>query len=46
MKLGVAAVFTPKDFDLTQIMAEIVGIIRARQLPRTTQIPANRSTSA
>ena len=46
MKLGVAAVFTPKDFDLTQIMAEIVGIIRARHLPRTTQIPANRSTSA
>ena len=40
MALGVAAVFTPKDFDLTSIMAEIVGIIRARHLS------ANRSTTA
>ncbi len=40
MALGVAAVFTPKDFDLTQIMAEIVDIIRARHLS------ANRSTVA
>ncbi|MFZ4485563.1 MAG: protein meaA [Candidatus Nanopelagicales bacterium] len=46
IELGVAAVFTPKDFDLTQIMAEIVGIIRARHIAGTTQIPANRSTSA
>ncbi|CAB4941567.1 MAG: protein meaA [Actinobacteria bacterium] len=58
IELGVAAVFTPKDFDLTEIMAEIVGIIRARQLagtaqllgtsqiPGTPQIPANRSTTA
>ena len=52
IELGVAAVFTPKDFDLTQIMAEIVGIIRARQVagtaqvPGTTQISANRSTPA
>ena len=38
--LGVAAVFTPKDYDLTQIMGEIVGIIRARHLS------ANRSTTA
>jgi (2R)-ethylmalonyl-CoA mutase len=51
-ELGVAAVFTPKDFDLTRIMAEIVGIIRARQVagtaqvPGTTQISANRSTPA
>ncbi len=40
MALGVAAVFTPKDFDLTSIMAEIVRIIRARHLS------ANRSTTA
>jgi (2R)-ethylmalonyl-CoA mutase len=58
IELGVAAVFTPKDFDLTQIMAEIVGIIRARQLAGTAQVPgmtqipgtpqisANRSTPA
>jgi (2R)-ethylmalonyl-CoA mutase len=38
--LGVAAVFTPKDFDLTEIMAQILAVIRARQLP------ANRSTPA
>jgi (2R)-ethylmalonyl-CoA mutase len=38
--LGVAAVFTPKDFDLTEIMAQILAVIRARQLP------ANRSTIA
>ncbi|MSV74919.1 MAG: protein meaA, partial [Actinobacteria bacterium] len=38
--LGVAAVFTPKDFDLTEIMAHILAVIRARQLP------ANRSTPA
>ncbi len=31
---GVAAVFTPKDFSLTQIMREIVGVIRsANDLP-------------
>ena len=28
-ELGVAAVFTPKDFGLTEIMAGIVGVIRA-----------------
>ncbi len=26
---GVAAVYTPKDFDLTQIMADIVGLVAA-----------------
>jgi (2R)-ethylmalonyl-CoA mutase len=26
---GVAAVFTPKDYDLTQVMGQIVGVIRA-----------------
>jgi (2R)-ethylmalonyl-CoA mutase len=28
--LGVAAVFTPKDYGITQIMREIVGVIRER----------------
>ena len=37
--LGVAAVFTPKDFGLTEIMARFVDVIRdAHALPR----PANR----
>ena len=37
--LGVAAVFTPKDFGLTGIMSSFVDVIRdAHALPR----PANR----
>jgi len=36
-RLGVAAVFTPKDFGLTQIMGGIVDVIRAsRGLPSQT----------
>jgi ethylmalonyl-CoA mutase len=27
---GVAAVYTPKDFDLTQIMRDIVALVAAR----------------
>jgi (2R)-ethylmalonyl-CoA mutase len=34
---GVAAVFTPKDFGLTEIMGEVVAVVRAAQgLPRHT----------
>jgi (2R)-ethylmalonyl-CoA mutase len=39
--LGVAAVFTPKDFGLTDIMGRFVEIIRAsRGLPAETRAPA------
>ena len=38
---GVAAVFTPKDFGLTDIMGEFVDIIRrARGLDARTPLPA------
>jgi (2R)-ethylmalonyl-CoA mutase len=30
-ELGVAAVYTPKDFDITQIMGDIVGLVAERQ---------------
>jgi len=29
-QLGVAAVYTPKDFDLNRIMGELVGLIEKR----------------
>jgi (2R)-ethylmalonyl-CoA mutase len=29
LELGVAKVFTPKDYELTDIMREIVGVVRA-----------------
>ncbi|GAA5027839.1 protein meaA [Terrabacter aeriphilus] len=38
---GVAMVFTPKDFGLNEIMAEMVGVVRAaRGLPPLTLAPA------
>ena len=30
---GVAAVFTPKDFDMTTVMAKVVEVVRAAYLP-------------
>jgi (2R)-ethylmalonyl-CoA mutase len=42
---GVAAVFTPKDFDLTSIMTEVTRIIRTRIIhPQHT--PLTRSSSS
>jgi (2R)-ethylmalonyl-CoA mutase len=39
--LGVAAVFTPKDFGLNDIMGDFVRIIRhSRRLPEDTPVPA------
>ncbi len=32
-KIGVAGVYTPKNFDLTRIMADIIDIIESRQAP-------------
>ena len=32
---GVAAVFTPKDFDLTRVMADVVALVAARQAAAT-----------
>jgi (2R)-ethylmalonyl-CoA mutase len=35
-ELGVAGVYTPKDFDINQIMSEIVELVGARAASRTT----------
>jgi (2R)-ethylmalonyl-CoA mutase len=37
--MGVAAVFTPKDFDLGRILAEVVGIAEQKYLRRNTPSP-------
>jgi (2R)-ethylmalonyl-CoA mutase len=46
---GVAAVYTPKDFDVTQIMRDIVALVgeepRASSLDRTPVVPAVNGTA-
>jgi (2R)-ethylmalonyl-CoA mutase len=43
---GIAAVFTPKDFDLTSIMIEITNIIRERASLETVHVTPRRSSSS
>jgi (2R)-ethylmalonyl-CoA mutase len=43
---GIAAVFTPKDFDLTSIMLEITNIIRERASSETVHVTPRRSSSS
>ena len=42
---GVAAVYTPKDFELARIMADLVGLVERHRAARASRWPRRRRTS-